>query len=140
MKTKDRCGKLRGEAGMSLKTREIVVKCAEFIENKGLNAMGGVCEMIGGPSTMTREFAGGSPVPRSKPIVCPWRHSATATVMTLKLKEQSGNVYENKGPLWKTPRQSWNVYERYPIPSVNDLAPWTDSLSFEAKQNSDLQN
>jgi hypothetical protein len=28
-----------------------------------------------------------------------------------KLNEQSGNVYENKGPLWKTRRSSWNVYE-----------------------------
>jgi hypothetical protein len=27
------------------------------------------------------------------------------------LHEQSGNVYENKGPLWKKWRRSWNVYE-----------------------------
>jgi hypothetical protein len=28
-----------------------------------------------------------------------------------KLTEQCGNVYENKGPLWKTPGLSGNVYE-----------------------------
>ena len=28
-----------------------------------------------------------------------------------KLNEQSRNVYENKGPLWKIRRRSWNVYE-----------------------------
>jgi hypothetical protein len=28
-----------------------------------------------------------------------------------KLKEQSGNAYENKGPLWKTWERSWNVIE-----------------------------
>jgi hypothetical protein len=28
-----------------------------------------------------------------------------------KLNERSGNVYENKGPLWKTARRSWNVVE-----------------------------
>ena len=30
---------------------------------------------------------------------------------TQKVKEQSGNVYENKGPLWRTRAQSWNVHE-----------------------------
>jgi len=29
----------------------------------------------------------------------------------LKMKEQSGNVYENKGPLWKTGWQSGNLIE-----------------------------
>ena len=28
-----------------------------------------------------------------------------------KMNEQRGNVYENKGPLWKTWRRSWNVVE-----------------------------
>jgi hypothetical protein len=28
-----------------------------------------------------------------------------------KFKEQSGNVYENKGPLWKTRERSWNLIE-----------------------------
>jgi hypothetical protein len=28
-----------------------------------------------------------------------------------KLNEQCGNLYENKGSLWKTLGQSWNVYE-----------------------------
>jgi hypothetical protein len=28
-----------------------------------------------------------------------------------KSKEQTGNVYENTGPLWKTRGRSWNVYE-----------------------------
>jgi hypothetical protein len=32
-------------------------------------------------------------------------------VEELKLNEQSGNVYENKGPLWKTRKQSGNVIE-----------------------------
>jgi hypothetical protein len=36
---------------------------------------------------------------------------ATTTLVSLKLNELSGNVYENKGPLWKTRRQSWNVHE-----------------------------
>ena len=27
------------------------------------------------------------------------------------LNERSGNVYENKGPLWKTPDRSGNVFE-----------------------------
>jgi hypothetical protein len=31
--------------------------------------------------------------------------------VTLKLKDQRGNVVENKGPLWKTRRQSGNVME-----------------------------
>jgi hypothetical protein len=30
---------------------------------------------------------------------------------SLKLNEQRGNVYENKGPLWKTDWQSGNVTE-----------------------------
>jgi hypothetical protein len=30
----------------------------------------------------------------------------------LFLTEQSGNVIENKGPLWKTWGRSWNVYEK----------------------------
>ena len=30
---------------------------------------------------------------------------------SLKLKERTGNVYENKGPLWKATELSWNVYE-----------------------------
>jgi hypothetical protein len=29
----------------------------------------------------------------------------------LKMTERSLNVYENKGPLWKTRERSWNVYE-----------------------------
>jgi hypothetical protein len=29
----------------------------------------------------------------------------------LKLTERSGNVYENKGPLWKSRARSWNLYE-----------------------------
>ena len=27
------------------------------------------------------------------------------------MNERRGNVYENKGPLWKTWGRSWNVYE-----------------------------
>jgi hypothetical protein len=27
------------------------------------------------------------------------------------MNERRGNVYENKGPLWKTWGQSWNVIE-----------------------------
>jgi hypothetical protein len=30
---------------------------------------------------------------------------------SLKLEERSGNVYDNKGPLWKTRGRSWNVVE-----------------------------
>jgi hypothetical protein len=30
---------------------------------------------------------------------------------SLKLKERTGNVYENKGPLWKTRGRSGNVIE-----------------------------
>jgi hypothetical protein len=29
----------------------------------------------------------------------------------LKLTERRANVYENKGPAWKTRERSWNVYE-----------------------------
>jgi hypothetical protein len=28
-----------------------------------------------------------------------------------KLTERRGNLYENKGPVWKTWERSWNVYE-----------------------------
>jgi hypothetical protein len=35
----------------------------------------------------------------------------TRRKMTLKSNERSGNVYENKGPLWKTRQRSGNVYE-----------------------------
>jgi hypothetical protein len=31
--------------------------------------------------------------------------------MQKEFKEQSGNVYENKGPLWKTYKRSLNLYE-----------------------------
>jgi hypothetical protein len=55
MKTKDRCGKLGNEAGMSMKTKEIVVIGREFVENEGLNTMGGECEMIEAPSPVARE-------------------------------------------------------------------------------------
>jgi hypothetical protein len=41
LKTKDRCGKLGDEAGMSLKTKEILAKCGNVIENEGLNALCG---------------------------------------------------------------------------------------------------
>jgi hypothetical protein len=30
----------------------------------------------------------------------------------LFLAERSRNVYENKGPLWKSRERSWNVYEK----------------------------
>jgi hypothetical protein len=30
---------------------------------------------------------------------------------SLKLNGRRGNVYENKGPPWKTRGRSWNVYE-----------------------------
>jgi hypothetical protein len=33
------------------------------------------------------------------------------TVENLKMNERYGNVYENKGPLWKTWGLSRNVYE-----------------------------
>jgi hypothetical protein len=33
------------------------------------------------------------------------------TVAISKFKEQSGNVYENKGSLWKIPERSWNLIE-----------------------------
>jgi hypothetical protein len=55
MKTKERCGKIGNEAGMSMKTKDIVVKVGNFVENEGLNTMGREYEMIEGPSTMTRE-------------------------------------------------------------------------------------
>jgi hypothetical protein len=35
MKTKDPCGKLAGEAGMYLKTRDLFVKSGNLAENKG---------------------------------------------------------------------------------------------------------
>jgi hypothetical protein len=28
-----------------------------------------------------------------------------------ELNERSGNVFENKGPLWKNGQRSWNVYD-----------------------------
>jgi hypothetical protein len=39
-----------------------------------------------------------------------WDRHRTS-VITLKLKERTGNFYENKGSLWKTGRRSGNVYE-----------------------------
>jgi len=39
-----------------------------------------------------------------------WDRQRTSLI-TLKMNEQCGNVYENKGPLWKTRAGSWNVYE-----------------------------
>jgi phosphoribosyl-AMP cyclohydrolase len=36
---------------------------------------------------------------------------ATTTLVTLKIKEQSGNVVENKGALWKTGERSGNIVE-----------------------------
>ena len=33
------------------------------------------------------------------------------TVVTLKMTERSGNIIENKGPLWKTWGRSGNVFE-----------------------------
>jgi hypothetical protein len=35
LKTKDGCGKLRVEAGMYMKTKEIRVECGNVIEKKG---------------------------------------------------------------------------------------------------------
>jgi hypothetical protein len=37
MKTKERCGKPGNEAGMSMKTKEIVVKGSKSIEKQGLS-------------------------------------------------------------------------------------------------------
>jgi hypothetical protein len=55
MKTKERCGKLGNKAGMSMKIKEIVVKSGNYVENEGLNTMGGEHEMIERPSATTRE-------------------------------------------------------------------------------------
>ena len=38
--------------------------------------------------------------------------AAEAKKNSSKLNERSGNVYENKGPLWKTRGRSRNVYEK----------------------------
>jgi hypothetical protein len=35
LKTKDGCGKLGHEPGMSLKTKDLTLQCGNFIENKG---------------------------------------------------------------------------------------------------------
>jgi hypothetical protein len=35
LKTKDRCGKPGGGAGMSMKTKEISVQCGDVVETKG---------------------------------------------------------------------------------------------------------
>jgi hypothetical protein len=37
--------------------------------------------------------------------------AAEAKVNSSKLKERSRNVYENKGPLWKTRERGRNVFE-----------------------------
>jgi hypothetical protein len=55
MKTKERCGKLGNKAGMSMKIKEIVVKGGNYVENEGLDTMGGVREMIEGPCPVARE-------------------------------------------------------------------------------------
>jgi hypothetical protein len=49
-----------------------------------------------------------------------WIAPASLIAVTSKLKEQSRNVYENKGPLWKTPGDP-GMYVK-----TNDLsfAPW----------------
>ena len=39
-----------------------------------------------------------------------WDRQRT-NLVTLKLNERHGNVYENKGSLWNTGASSWNVYE-----------------------------
>jgi hypothetical protein len=39
------------------------------------------------------------------------RQAAGKAKNSSKLKERRGNVYENKGALWKTRAQSWDVYE-----------------------------
>jgi hypothetical protein len=53
-----------------------------------------------------------------KPANClatPWTRSLVlargSKKNSLKLTAPSGNVYENKGPLWKTPERSGNVFE-----------------------------
>jgi hypothetical protein len=43
--------------------------------------------------------------------ISPDNSQSAGTVEELKLNDQCGNVYENKGPLWKTSRQSGNVVE-----------------------------
>jgi hypothetical protein len=47
-----------------------------------------------------------------------WDRQRTSLV-TLKLKERCGNVYENKGPLWKTRGRSGNVLENKGICGFN---------------------
>ena len=37
------------------------------------------------------------------------RSTKEETIVTLKMKERSGNVYENKGPAFSSPAGSWNV-------------------------------
>jgi hypothetical protein len=48
-------------------------------------------------------------------LAAPWTRSLSLEreqeENSSKLKERSLNVYENKGPLWKTPERSFNVYE-----------------------------
>ena len=53
----------------------------------------------------------------SVPTTCHRLRFAT-TVLTLKTTERRGNVYENKGPPWRTRGRSGNVYENkctYPL-------------------------
>jgi hypothetical protein len=45
--------------------------------------------------------------PRFQTAKMSWLAHASSIVVASKLKEQSGNVYENKGPLWKTPGDPW---------------------------------
>jgi hypothetical protein len=46
------------------------------------------------------------------------RSTKEETIVTLKNDDPSGDVAENKGPLWKKSRRSGNVYENtgaYPL-------------------------
>jgi hypothetical protein len=47
-----------------------------------------------------------------------------------KMKEQTGNVYENKGSEWKSPAQSWNVYDNTgTYPNIAGMLQKTQAVS-----------
>jgi hypothetical protein len=54
--------------------------------------------------------------------------------VTLKLNEQPRNVYENKGPRWKTSRKSGNVIENtYTYPQITGMSLKTKLVTREGK-------
>jgi hypothetical protein len=62
-------------------------------------------------STMSVETSRITPAPFLQSDTMSFPTLPKTTAITLKLTERSGNVYENKGPLWRIWEPSWNLHE-----------------------------